>query len=142
MLDVDRKSSGSQNTSAANQSLFVQNQINDLNMKHSGPSDEQSQALTVPAPKLPPKKTILTQQNIVCETEYAAPSFAAESMKQSVIANTVIQFEFNVKHDQVRKENEVESAAQRRQASKALKAKRRAENGADDFVEPEPLDLE
>lgn len=50
-------------------------------MKHSNPSDRQSQTMTMPVHKVPPKKVQLTQQNIVCETEYAAPSIAVESMK-------------------------------------------------------------
>lgn len=63
-------------------------------------------------------------------------------MKHSVIASTVIQFEFNVKNDD--DEPVVNSVAQSKQqlSKKALKAKKRAQNGATDFIEPEPLDLE
>lgn len=56
--------------------------------------------MTVPVPKKMPERAELTQQNIVCEAAYAAPSVAQESVQQSVIANTVIQFEFNVKHEE------------------------------------------
>lgn len=111
-------------------------------MEHSNPSDRQSQAMTMPMQKPPPKKVQLTQQNVVCETEYAAPSIAVESMKQSVIASTVIQFEFNVKNDYGGPVEDSMAQSKKQMSKNALKAKKRAQNGATDFIEPEPLDLE
>lgn len=56
-----------------------------------------------------------------------------------MIASTVIQFEFNVKNGEV-----AESVATpRRQTYRSTtKAKKGAQNAADDFIEPEPLDLD
>jgi len=154
----------SNGTSAVNQSVYVQNQINDLNMKHSHPSDQQSSAMTVQVKAAQPPIAVQNRPHcrmpVICETEYAAASAAVVSMKPSVIENTVIQFEFNIdmNNNYVAPKNQIkavgdQSAGQARsQTRSALRSQRHAKNkkknmngnviGADDFIEPEPLDLE